>query len=753
MSRTKKSSRMNRGRHSVGRPNCRRPVSSTGFGKSTYDALEPRQLLATFVVNSIGDDISGNVDGFVTLREAVVASNTNASFGDAVAGDTTGDRILFASSLTGQTITLTNGQLKVTDDLAISGGSTDISIDANSSSRIFDLETDQDVRISNVNLVNGLSLQGGAISSVGAGRTFIFDVDFNSNAATGIGGGAMYNVNNEVYITNSRFSGNVANGISGSGGALLSVSGTVALLGTTMQTNEANQAGGAIEIINGRLYLTNSTIGGANGLGNVAGPVGTANPGIGGGIHVSGTAGTRVVLSNSDIIGNSAARAGGGLWNAAGSVTTVRNGSTISNNVAAGNTNGDGGGGIFNNGGEVNVLNSNVFGNMASGTEGSGGGIFTKSGTLYVDASTISANIANRAGGGVEVVNGLAYFRSTVLGGASVSDGNIAGPSGSASPGNGGGLHVTGNSAKTVFVSSTIQNNSAQREGGGLWNQSGSLMMVRNNSVISDNVVVGTAVDDGGGGLFNNGGRTVLIGSEVRNNSTTGTNTSGGGILSLGGFVQATDTTIAGNSAASNGGGVAAIGGAFVRLTNVDLGGSQAADGNVAGSIIPSASGSGGGAYVAGSGSILVASGSRISNNSSTGAGGGVYISQLGFARVELMTTVNNNQAATFGGGVYDNGRFRAIDAAFETNVAGQAGGGLYVADDGTTRVESSSFVSNNGGQNGGGIFNGNFAEIFDSSVTLNLVTGSGGGIFTSLGQTTVLANTNVTGNLPDNQN
>jgi hypothetical protein len=749
MSSIKNFRRKNRGRQLAGRMTGH----SSGSKSLTYDVCEPRRLLAIFVVNSIGDDDSGNVDGFVTLREAIIASTTNASFGDAVAGAANGDEIRFASSLAGQTIVLTNGQLNVFDDLIIRGGNTNITIDGNSSGRIFNLATGEDVSISSVNLVNGRAVQGGAISAAGAGQTFIFDVDFNTNAATGAGGGAVYNADNDVFVTNSRFSDNLASGNSGSGGAILSVSGIVALLGTTMQTNEANEAGGAIAIIDGSLYVYDSTIGGASGLGNVAGPVGSANPGNGGAIHVTGTAGTRVVLSNSDVVGNYAAREGGGLWNAAGSTMTVRNGSTISNNVAAGNTLNNGGGGIFNNGGNVNVLDSFVIANTASGTAGSGGGIFTTLGTVYVNASTISANVANRAGGGVEVVNGLAFFRSSTLGGPNAADGNVAGPVGSASPGNGGGLHVTGNNATSVFVSSTIQNNVARREGGGLWNQTGSRLIVRTNSLIIDNVAVGTTADDGGGGIFNNGGLTVINTSEVRNNSATGTNTAGGGILSIGGSVLATDTTIASNSAASNGGGIAAIVGAYVGLTNVDLGGSQPADGNVAGSTVPSVPGSGGGVYIAGSGTALVARGSRISNNSSAGAGGGIYITQSGFARVDSNSSINSNQASTFGGGVYANGRFRAIDSAFENNIAGQAGGGLYVSANNSTRVNSSTFLSNNGGQSGGGIFNGNIAEFFDSMVSLNVVTGSGGGIFTSAGQTTLLTNTTVSGNLPDDEN
>jgi len=723
---------------------------------SGYEQLEQRQLLATFLVNSIGDDASGGIDGVLSLREAVIASSTNASFGDAVAGDATGDIIRFDSSLAGQTITLTNGHLNVTDDLMILGGISNITIDAASSSRIFNIATGETVRISRLTLTNGQSVQGGAISAAGSGTTALFEVNFNNNSATGVGGGAIYNVDDTMYITGSNFFANSATGASGSGGAVLAVAGTTAFSSSTFTQNVANRAGGAIETIDGTIFVTDSTIGGTGMDGNVAGPVGTAAPGNGGGIHVTGSAGTGVYLSNTDVLGNYAAREGGGLWNQAGATMSVRNGSLVANNTAAGNAVGFGGGGVFNNGGGLNVLDSTVSNNTASGTAGSGGGLFTTAGTLYLNNATVNGNVANRAGGGIEVTNGLTFIRNSTLGGATVADGNIAGPSGSAVPGNGGGLHVTGGSATVVIEGSTVRNNVAAQEGGGLWNQAGSTMRVRGMTVVSENTAAGNAADDGGGGIFNNGGLMILNDTTLANNAATGTNGSGGGLFTLGGSTLMFDSTVNSNTAAFAGGGLAVTGGAYLGVNNSTVGGVSTGQGNVAGNFLASTTGLGGGVYVSGSGSAAVINGSDVDNNTATTSGGGIHVALSGFSRVENNTSVSNNRATlagSQGGGVYTLGRFVAIDAAFGDNAAQLSGGGLYVGSTGTAKVNTSTFMSNNGGTQGGGIFNDNFFEIDDSTVTLNIVSDTGGGIFTSAGKTSVVTNTTNTGNLPNNTN
>ena len=66
-----------------------------------YGQLENRQLLATLTVDISLDSTGLTSDGRISLREAIVAANTNSAFGDAPAGSGN-DRIEFAPHLTGK---------------------------------------------------------------------------------------------------------------------------------------------------------------------------------------------------------------------------------------------------------------------------------------------------------------------------------------------------------------------------------------------------------------------------------------------------------------------------------------------------------------------------------------------------------------------------------------------------------------------------------------------------------------------------
>ncbi|MEL7472970.1 MAG: hypothetical protein AAGK04_06585, partial [Planctomycetota bacterium] len=79
-----------------------------GRGPEMFDQLECRKLLAAFVVDS-PTDLTAN-DGLTTLREAIVLANDNGA---------SDDTITFAAGLAGSTITLTQGELSITDGVQI----------------------------------------------------------------------------------------------------------------------------------------------------------------------------------------------------------------------------------------------------------------------------------------------------------------------------------------------------------------------------------------------------------------------------------------------------------------------------------------------------------------------------------------------------------------------------------------------------------------------------------------------------------
>ncbi len=103
--------------------------------------LEPRILLTAYTVTSLADTVAA--DGFITLREALEAANTNARVYDAPAGsDIEADEIVFDAALFSSgpaTLTLSGTQLDITDDLTLTGPGADLlTIDAAQSSRARD---------------------------------------------------------------------------------------------------------------------------------------------------------------------------------------------------------------------------------------------------------------------------------------------------------------------------------------------------------------------------------------------------------------------------------------------------------------------------------------------------------------------------------------------------------------------------------------------------------------------------------------
>src|SRR5687768_192715 len=89
------------------------------------EALEHRTLFTTYWVDTLtdnADDADGFADGWVSLREAVIAASSNTAWGDAEAGEAFArDIIRFDPWTFGETIFLTEGQLTITDRLTIDG--------------------------------------------------------------------------------------------------------------------------------------------------------------------------------------------------------------------------------------------------------------------------------------------------------------------------------------------------------------------------------------------------------------------------------------------------------------------------------------------------------------------------------------------------------------------------------------------------------------------------------------------------------
>ncbi|MEZ6137410.1 MAG: hypothetical protein R3C53_21180 [Pirellulaceae bacterium] len=310
----------------------------------------------------------------------------------------------------------------------------------------------------------------------------------------------------------------------------------------------ANRAGGGIEAETGtttnltNVFLTMNNAG--------VSPDATAAPGNGGGLHITGAG--NATITGGEVTDNVAALEGGGLWNGAGTMTI--DGTLIAGNTASGPAADDGGGGVFNNGGTLNVTGATITDNLADGAAGSGGGLFTLAGTVMVTGTTFSFNSAQSSWGGIEIVNGeLSLIDSNLI------SNDVDGGAGTPAPGNGGGLHVSGDAAAVTIDGGSVFNNLAASEGGGLWNQAGSTLVVQNGTLIDSNEAFGNDATNGGGGIFNNGGVVNVTGvPTISNNFASGTAGSGGGIFNgnlvgpggtVFGSLSVNDATISGNVA------------------------------------------------------------------------------------------------------------------------------------------------------------------------------------------------------------
>jgi len=463
---------------------------------------------------------------------------------------------------------------------------------------------------------NTASAEGGALWNSEGGNMTVTKSTISGNSATGAeadqGGGGLFNDGGEFTVDDSVIENNVANGAAGSGGGILNDAGTLTVTNTDITNNTSNRAGGGIEANVGTTNLDAVLM-----QGNTTG----AAPGNGGGFHITGAG--DATITNSQVVANTASAEGGGLWNGAGTMTISD--TRISDNVASGAEADQGGGGVFNAGGTVVMTNGSVDGNDANGAAGSGGGILNDQGSLQVEGTSISRNTSLRAGGGIEANVGSTDLVDVEL---------LQNWTGS-TPGNGGGLHITGAGDATVTDSNVLFNTAAS-EGGGLWNGAGTMTVT--NTLVSHNFARGAEADQGGGGLFNAGGTLIVEGGSIIDNDAEGTSGSGGGILNDQGDLTVTKTTIARNSALRAGGGIEAVGGAEGPVGTTTL-----VDAVLSWNDTGAAPGNGGGLHLSANGTVDV-DGGRVTGNFAVNEGGGLWNSAVGTMTVD-GTNVSRNSS------------------------------------------------------------------------------------------------------------
>ena len=310
---------------------------------ATFTTLEAPSLVVTTT-----SDVVDATDGLTSLREALNYANGTAgadtiTFGGPVFTDANPD-----------TITLSLGQLAITDSVTISGtGASSLTIDGDGSSRVFYLYNNSallDITLSGMTITGGNASFGGGIvdfdenltlvDSVVTGNTVggkgggVFADGFNmtltirrtviSNNISGSDGGGIYveDTGGLLTIEDSTISGNQASG-DGGGIYFYDPDHDVVITRSTISGNTAAGKGGGIYLYsmdNGSFTIENSTI-----TGNQAN--------VGGGVYLYG-ADTPMIIRNSTIANNTATTSGGGLMVHAGYSPTF----DISNTIFSGNT-------------------------------------------------------------------------------------------------------------------------------------------------------------------------------------------------------------------------------------------------------------------------------------------------------------------------------------------------------------------------------------------------------------------------------
>lgn len=410
--------------------------------------VAPVQGAGPITVTTASDDIAD--DGFCSLREAVIAANTDSSFHDCPAGSGA-DTIVFDAQLPRPvviTLALTgadedgaqSGDLDVTGALAIVGESPDaVVIDGSAADRVFEALQASTLGISGVTIRNGSAPVGGngggALVDLAARLTLTDTAVISSSAASG---GGLYSVGG-LTIVSGTVAGNQGGGIANDGGLLTLKQATIA--GNTGGYGVANQGQGALTFTSGVVS------GNEGGIYNVA---------------------ATATVSDVQVVGNTA----GGIYNSGFSPThlTLTRSAVVSNTAVSG-------AGILNEGvgAKIDVIDSRVGDNEASA---SGGGLFNN-GIMVVRGSTVDHNRA-RAGAGINHFGGDLSLRNATVTQNSATD-------------NGGGLYSHG-SATLQYV--TVSDNSAGGSGNNIFIDESPLSI--GSSIVAEAAGVGNCANSAG---------------------------------------------------------------------------------------------------------------------------------------------------------------------------------------------------------------------------------------------------------------
>ncbi len=572
-------------------------------------------------------------------------------------------------------------------------------------------------RITGGNFQNNQASNGGAIYSSNATVTIDGNAVFDSNASTSSGGALYVSGGSEITITSARFGGNT----SVSGGVFYVNRSTVnikpsenddVLFGPLSNGADGNSGS------NGGVFY--ATVGG---IVNIEGGTFKNNSASKGGVFYGNTvtAGSASINISGGVFENNVASASGGVAYMNGGEIHIIGDSAFCNNNAVS------GGVIYQSGGMAELGGNTVF---TENTATNGGVIYAANdanvlisgGTFDSNSSTSHGSVgycsdhsvvtitAIRAGGNTsDGSGGVFYVHSSTLTIDESDSGSVFfGPLTQGSSGN-----STGVSGSVIYASTsaivdihggTFDGNSAATNGG-------AITAANTSSVTISNAIFSNNTAKGGGAISVAGDATVSLNSCTFNsNSATYSKTDnggGGGAIYLSGTQDVTilDCAFNGNTSVKFGGAIDINGDITVTLSGGSFTGNSAA--------------SGGAIYVYSPGAVLNISGTEFSENTATGSGGAIYLNQ-GTVNTTNSCSFTSNSATTHAGAIYVlDGSLNVTNSTFDSNVAENNGGALYLYNSSATVLTDATFVNNTATSgNGGAIYIASSASLSFNNVT-----------------------------------
>ncbi len=356
------------------------------------------------------------------------------------------------------------------------------------------------------------------------------------------------------------------------------------------------------------------------------------------------------------------------------------------------------------------------------------GGAICNLGTLTIDGTTFENNTAGGNGGAIfnsGILNiSNAEFRGNVAEGTAGVDKNEGGAGGAIYTGVNGGNN---NSSSLALNSVTFTGNYAKGSGGAIFHAAFGM------SFDGEMVFENNTAEEFGGAICFSVNAVVTEGTSVQYNFE-GNEAEYGGAIASGTTLSLTNAEFAYNTAYTDGGAIwsskgTVNGSAGLTLTDSNLSNNYALE-------------NGGGIYLNANSTLLMKGNSSISDNYASGNGGGIYAGSN--SSVELNGTEVSANKAYDGGGIYLGRNVEiynsgakltlANNASISDNIASRDGGGIY-AMLGSTLSLTSATIS------------GNFAGSYTGNSSLVSATGgNGGGIWSAVGFT-IGSNVTISGN------